>query len=93
MLCILASIAGNSSRPSDIARNLQRVSSAPGKNYTYLQLGAAIRDLRAGKDINYVGVAGQVDFNAKGDIRSGTYAVYKFVNGDQQTLRTVDARS
>ena len=91
MLCFLAAVAGNSDKPADIAKNLQRVSAAPGRTYSYLQLGAAIRALRAGKDINYVGVGGQDDFDSKGDLRSGTYAFYKFINGDQQTLRTMNA--
>ena len=92
MLCFLAAVAGNSDKPADIAKNLQRVSAAPGRTYSYLQLGAAIRVLRAGKDINYVGVGGQDDFDSKGDLGSGTYAFYKFINGDQQTLRTMNAR-
>ena len=92
MLCFLAALAGNSSKPADIAKNLQRVSAAPGKTYSYLQLGEAIRAVRAGKDINYVGVGGQDDFDSKGDLRGGTYAVFRFVNGEQQTVRTVVAR-
>ncbi len=36
--------------------------------------------LRAGKDINYEGIAGSIDWDAKGDPASATYDFYKYVN-------------
>jgi branched-chain amino acid transport system substrate-binding protein len=92
MLCILSAIAGKSSKGTDIAKNLQRVSAAPGRTYSYLNLAAAIKALRAGKDINYVGVGGGDDLDANGDVKSSNYVVYRFVNGNQETVRTVRAR-
>ena len=48
--------------------------------YTFLQLPAAIKALRAGKDINYEGIAGSIDWDAKGDPASATYDFYRYVN-------------
>ena len=56
MICILAAVAANSGRGSDIVKQIPRVASAPGRTYTYLNLAGAIRAIKAGKDINYEGV-------------------------------------
>ena len=58
MICILAAVAANSGKGSDIVKQIQRVASIPGRTYTYLNLAAAIRAIKAGKDINYEGVGG-----------------------------------
>ncbi|MDX6411325.1 MAG: branched-chain amino acid transport system substrate-binding protein, partial [Gaiellaceae bacterium] len=63
-----------------IAGKLRAISGPPGDKYTYLQLPAAIKALRAGKDINYEGVAGAIDWDAKGDPASATYDFYKYIN-------------
>lgn len=83
MVCILASIAANSGKGSDIVKQMQRVASPPGRTYSYLNLVQAIKAIRAGKDINYEGVGGPVDFDKNGDLNAAIYNVYKYKDGAQ----------
>ena len=47
----------------------------------------------AGKDVNYEGAFSPVDFDAKGDIGSAVYEIWKYNgNGQIQTLRTITFR-
>lgn len=87
MLCILAAVAANSSDGKKIASQIRRVSGPPGKKYTYLELDRAIRDLRAGRDIDYEGVSGSIDLDQRGDSTAGTYDWYQFVNREIKVLR------
>jgi ABC-type branched-subunit amino acid transport system substrate-binding protein len=80
MTCILASIAAKSNSGKAIAAKLRAISGPPGEKYTFLQLPAAIKALRAGKDINYEGVAGSIDWDENGDPASATYDFYKYIN-------------
>ena len=80
MMCILGAIAAKSNSGTAIASKLRAVSGPPGIKYTFLQLPAAIKALRAGKDINYEGIAGSIDWDAKGDPASATYDFYKYIN-------------
>jgi len=81
MTCVLGAIAAKSNNGKAIASKLRAISGPPGDKYTFLQLPAAIKALRAGKDINYEGVAGSIDWDAKGDPASATYDFYKYING------------
>ena len=92
MVCILAALAANSAKGSDIVQHIRRVSSVPGRTYTYLNLAAAIQAVRAGKDINYEGVGGSVDFDAKGDLTAALYNVYTYKDGKQDVIRTLRIR-
>jgi ABC-type branched-subunit amino acid transport system substrate-binding protein len=92
MICILAAVAANSSKGSDIVKQIRRVASVPGRTYTYLNLAAAIRAVRAGKDINYEGVGGPVDFDEKGDLTAALYNVYSYKDGKQDVVRTLRIR-
>jgi branched-chain amino acid transport system substrate-binding protein len=92
MICILSALAANSSRGSDIVQQIRRVSSVPGRTYTYLDLADAIRAVRAGKDINYEGVGGPVDFDEKGDLKAALYNVYSYKDGKQDVVRTLRIR-
>jgi hypothetical protein len=87
MTCILASIAANSSNGQKIAAQLRRISGPPGTKYTFQQLPAAIKALRAGKDINYEGIAGSIDWDANGDPASATYDFYKYINSTLTVIR------
>ena len=80
MTCILAAIAAKSNSGKAIASKLRAISGAPGDKFTFLQLPAAIKALTAGKDIDYEGVAGSIDWDAKGDPASATYDFYKYIN-------------
>jgi ABC-type branched-subunit amino acid transport system substrate-binding protein len=88
MLCSLASIAAGSNKASDIKAKLRAVSGPPGTKYTFEQLPQAIKDLRAGKDIDYEGASGPIDFAANGDPTAGTYDQYGYV-GPGGTYRTI----
>jgi branched-chain amino acid transport system substrate-binding protein len=92
MICILASVAADSEKGSDIVEQFQRVSSVPGRTYTYLNLAAAIRAIKAGKDINYEGVGGPVDWDEKGDLRAALYNVYTYRDGKQAVVRQLKIR-
>lgn len=81
MLCILASVAAGSNNPSSIKAKMQEVSGPPGTKYTFQQLGQAFKDLLAGKDIDYEGASGPIDFAPNGDPTAGTYDKYQYVNG------------
>jgi ABC-type branched-subunit amino acid transport system substrate-binding protein len=87
MTCILASIAANSSNGQKIAAQLRRIAGPPGTKYTFQQLPAAIKALRAGKDINYEGIAGSIDWDANGDPASATYDFYKYINSTLTVIR------
>ena len=89
MLCILASVAANSGKGSDIVKQIQRVASPPGRTYTYLNLAAAIKALRAGQDINYEGAGGSDDLDQNGDLKSAIYNVFKYQDGKQVVLRQI----
>jgi branched-chain amino acid transport system substrate-binding protein len=92
MICILAAVAANSGKGSDIVKQIPRVASAPGHTYTYLNLAAAIRAIKAGKDINYEGVGGPVDFDKNGDLNAALYNVYEYKDGKQDVVRQLKIR-
>lgn len=85
--CVLASIAAKSNNGKAIASKLRAISGPPGEKFTFLQLRQAIKALRAGKDINYEGIAGPIDWDAKGDPAAATYDFYKYVGGTLTTQR------
>jgi ABC-type branched-subunit amino acid transport system substrate-binding protein len=92
MICILASIAANSGKGSDIVKQIRRVSSPPGRTYTYLSFAQAIRDLRAGKDINYEGAGGGDDLDENGDLKTAIYNLFTYKDGNQTVLRQIRIR-
>jgi ABC-type branched-subunit amino acid transport system substrate-binding protein len=92
MICILASIAASSGKGSEIVKRIPSVSSPPGRTYTYLSLGQAIKDLRAGKDINYEGAGGSADFDKNGDLKAAIYNVFKYQDGKQVVVRQLRIR-
>jgi branched-chain amino acid transport system substrate-binding protein len=87
MTCILAAIAADSNSGKAIAGQLRRIASPPGQKFTFLQLADAIKALRAGKDIDYQGIAGPIDWDGNGDPASATYDFYKYVNSTLTPLR------
>ena len=71
-------------------KQIPRVASAPGRTYTYLNLAGAIRAIKAGKDINYEGVGGPVDFDQNGDLKAALYNVYAYKDGKDRTSTAED---
>jgi len=92
-VALLAALKACSASPAKIKVNLIAVSGPPGAKVTYLQLGKAIRLLRAGKDVDYEGAFSPVDFDAHGDIGSAVFEIWKYTaKGKIDTLRTVTFR-
>jgi ABC-type branched-subunit amino acid transport system substrate-binding protein len=85
--CVLAAVAADSNNGKAIAQQLRKISGPPGEKFTYLELKDAIKALRAKKDIDYQGVAGPIDWDAKGDPASATYDFYKYVNSTLTPVR------
>ncbi|MBI1729146.1 ABC transporter substrate-binding protein [Candidatus Acetothermia bacterium] len=75
---------------ANLAANLRSVANTPGTEYTIGQLGAALADAAAGKDINYQGVSGPVEFDSHGDPFGpvGTWTIDE--NGKIVDTATVD---
>lgn len=92
MLCIIASAAAKSSKPAAIRAKIRKIAGPPGKKYNFTQLGAALKAVSAGKDINYEGVSGPVDLNGRGDPTTGLYDLFQFKNGKLITLRQIDTK-
>jgi branched-chain amino acid transport system substrate-binding protein len=92
-VAFLAALQACSASPAKIKANLVSVSGPPGTKVTYLQLGKAIKLLRAGKEIDYEGAFSPVDFDAKGDIGSAVFEIWKYSGkGTIDTLKTVTFR-
>lgn len=78
MLCGLGAVAAGSGKGPDIQAQLQKVSAAPGKKYTYLELPAAVAALQKGEDIDFDGVTGPIDFDDNGDPTAATYELWTY---------------
>jgi branched-chain amino acid transport system substrate-binding protein len=78
MLCYLAALAAGSTDGEEIARQLQPVSSPPGRRFTFLELADGIRAIAAGEEVDFDGVTGPIDFDDNGDPTSATYEVYRY---------------
>jgi len=92
-VAFLAALKACSASPAKIKANLVSVSGPPGAKVTYVQLGKAIRLLRAGKDVDYEGAFSPVDFDANGDIGSAVFEIWKYsAKGKIDTLKTITFR-
>lgn len=68
---------------------LTPVSAPPGTQYDYSDIAAAFKAVKAGKDIDYNGLSGPVDFDSNGDV-SGPIEIWQFAaDGSITTLQTV----
>ncbi len=92
MVAFLAALKAGSSDPTAIRDNLIAVSGPPGTAYTFSELGQAITDILAGKDVDYQGASGPIDFTAEGD-PAGLYDVYSYTNGKIVVDQTAVAQS
>jgi hypothetical protein len=82
-----------SASPAKLKTNLVRVSGPPGTKVTFLQLAKAIKLIQAGKEVDYEGAFSPVDFDAKGDIASAVFEVWKYsAAGKIDTLKTITFR-
>jgi len=74
----LASLRAKSDDPAKIKQHLQAVSGPPGGKIKPNQLALAIRTIRAGKEIDYEGAWGNLDWNAKGDPGSSLFEFWQY---------------
>ncbi len=88
MLAFLAALQGHSASPNAIKANLRSVSGPPGIKVTYLQLARAIKLILAGKQIDYQGVFGPVDYDSHGDVGSALFKIWKYNGKTVITLKT-----
>jgi ABC-type branched-subunit amino acid transport system substrate-binding protein len=88
MLAFLAALDAGSSDPAAIKDSLQAVSGPPGEKYTFEQLDQAVQDVLDGKDIDYEGAWGPIDFDENGDPGSAIYEVWQFDGSEVSTLET-----
>lgn len=83
-LVALSMQAGGANTREAVLANLRQVSSPSGTPASDVIVGPyewakALDAIKAGKHVNYDGASGRIDWDAKGDVTSGTYNIYKVV--------------
>jgi len=93
MIAGLAAIAAKSGAAADIRDHLKDVASAPGTSYTFENLAQAVKDLIAGKDIDYQGASSPCDLDDHGDLvpTGATYEIWKYTGGKVVVNETIKA--
>ena len=92
-VAFLAALRACSASPAKIKANLISVSGPPGTKVTFLQMANAIKLILAGKEVDYEGAFSPVDFDAKGDIGSAVFEIWKYsAAGKIDTLKTITFR-
>lgn len=93
-LAFLAAVKRCSAKPASIKASLRAVSGPGGTKVTFASLGKAVKLLVAGKDVDYEGAFSPVDFDARGDIGSAVYEIWRYDGaGKISTLKTITFRS
>ncbi|MBT3343069.1 MAG: ABC transporter substrate-binding protein [Gemmatimonadetes bacterium] len=87
-LIALAILEAGSAEPRQIADHIASVASG-GTSVSAAQLDLARSLLAEGGDIDYTGASGEVDFDERGDILSGTYQIQQVVRGSFSVTETV----
>jgi branched-chain amino acid transport system substrate-binding protein len=88
VIAFLGALEANSTKGTAIAAKIRAVTNAPGPQFNYQQLGAAIKAILAGKKIQYTGVGGALDLDATGAPTSERYDVWSVTGGKPNTLAT-----
>lgn len=83
-LIALAAEAGGATDGDTIAANLQDVSAGGEKCGNFADCKALLDE---GKDIDYDGVSGPVEFDANGEVTQATMGVYEYVANDKYEAR------
>lgn len=83
-LIALAAVAANSDAGPDIAAKLREVSTGGEKCNDFKSCNEL---LKQGKDIDYDGVSGPIEFNEAGDPSEATIGIYQY--GDDNTYKNV----
>lgn len=93
-LAFLAALRACSASPAAIKARLRDVSGPPGVKVTYRQMNRAVQLALAGKNINYEGAWGPIDFDANGDPGSAVYEIWRYQGkGVIKTQRLITFRS
>lgn len=93
VLCGLAAVAAGSTDPAKISAELPKLTGPGGQPFTYTQLPQAMKALREGKTIHYVGVSGPIEFNSSGDTSSGVYDLSKWMGGKLSTVGQINVKA
>jgi ABC-type branched-subunit amino acid transport system substrate-binding protein len=94
MLCFLGAVAAGSNQGPAIQAKLRDASGPPGKPVTFEDLPKAVKLLRQGKDIDYQGASGPIDFDSQGDPTVGTFDVFRYGSDGRFTIeRQVEAKA
>jgi branched-chain amino acid transport system substrate-binding protein len=83
-LIALAAQAGGATDGDTIAANLQAVSAGGEKCSNFADCKALLDE---GKDIDYDGVSGPIEFDANGEVTQATMGVYEYVANDKYEAR------
>jgi branched-chain amino acid transport system substrate-binding protein len=59
-----------------VARAMKELAAPPGERYGTLEFGEASRAVRAGRDIDFEGLSGPLDFDARGEVNDGFVQEY-----------------
>ena len=95
MMCAVAAISAHSSDAAKIAKSLTQASNPPGPKLTWQNLKGLVGrlGLGVGKEIDYEGVSGPINWDKNGDVSAATYAVLQFRNGESVRIGTFAVKS
>lgn len=62
--------------PRAVARAMKELAAPPGEQFGTLQYAAAAQAVRAGRDIDFVGLSGPLDFDPRGEVSDGFIQEY-----------------
>ncbi len=78
ILCYLSAVAAGSTDGQQMADHLIDITAPGGDQFTWQQLPGAIKELEAGKDIDYTGASGPIDMDVHGNPTAGVFGVYRY---------------
>ena len=91
-LCFLGAAAASSNDGRRIADRIESVSGPPGRRFGPGRLGAAVRALRRGAEIDYQGASGPLDLDQDGDPTAGVFGVYRYRDGHPRVQGKITVR-
>lgn len=86
ILALAAEKAGDTTDGTKIRDAIRDVANPPGTKIYPGQWAKAVKLIKAGKDIDWVGAAGEENFDKNGDV-TGTYAEWTIKNGKIETVK------
>jgi hypothetical protein len=91
LAAVAAQVKGLDLTAENIRDQLRAVAGPPGEVIMPGEFAKAAELLKQGRQINYEGAAGSVDFDANGDVVT-PIEVWKFEGGEIKTVRLVDVQ-